>query len=203
MPLTKIEEFQKRIEAFFGEYKEVAVAFSGGCDSSLLLACAKMYCEKLKAYMVFTPFQLRADLNDAKVFASQQGVALQVIEINVLENEVLRKNPKERCYLCKSMMFSNIRAKMKDDGFEHLIDGTNLSDDPSTRPGFKALKEHGVLSPLRMCGLEKSDVRKLSEKLNLTSAKKPSFSCIATKFEYYTNLDGSMLRAKEKELLQK
>ncbi len=200
MPSTKIELFEDKLKTFFVEHNRVAVAFSGGCDSCLVLALAKKYCKDVKAYMVFTDFQMRSDLLDARNFARACGVDLEVFELDVLKHENMQQNPENRCYLCKSLMFQTIRNAAVRDGFDTLVDGTNLSDDPSNRPGFKALKEYDVISPLRLCGLEKSDVRALSAALGLISANKPSFSCIATKFPYGTILSSGILRQKEREL---
>ncbi len=200
MPSIKIELFEDKLKTFFAEYDRVAVAFSGGCDSCLVLALAKKYCKDVKAYMVFTDFQMRSDLLDARNFARACGVDLEVFELDILKHENMQQNPENRCYLCKSLMFQTIRNAAVRDGFDTLIDGTNLSDDPSNRPGFKALKEYDVISPLRLCGLEKSDVRALSAALGLISANKPSFSCIATKFPYGTILSSGILRQKEREL---
>ncbi len=200
MPSIKIELFEDKLKTFFAEHDRVAVAFSGGCDSCLVLALAKKYCKDVKAYMVFTDFQMRSDLLDARNFARACGVDLEVFELDILKHENMQQNPENRCYLCKSLMFQTIRNAAVRDGFDTLIDGTNLSDDPSNRPGFKALKEYDVISPLRLCGLEKSDVRALSAALGLISANKPSFSCIATKFPYGTILSSGILRQKEREL---
>lgn len=200
MPSIKIELFEDKLKTFFAEHNRVAVAFSGGCDSCLVLALAKKYCKDVKAYMVFTDFQMRSDLLDARNFARACGVDLEVFELDILKHENMQQNPENRCYLCKSLMFQTIRNAAVRDGFDTLVDGTNLSDDPSNRPGFKALKEYDVISPLRLCGLEKSDVRALSAALGLISANKPSFSCIATKFPYGTILSSGILRQKEREL---
>ena len=200
MPSIKIELFEDKLKTFFAEHNRVAVAFSGGCDSCLVLALAKKYCKDVKAYMVFTDFQMRSDLLDARNFARACGVDLEVFELDVLKHENMQQNPENRCYLCKSLMFQTIRNAAVRDGFDTLVDGTNLSDDPSNRPGFKALKEYDVISPLRLCGLEKSDVRALSAALGLISANKPSFSCIATKFPYGAILSSGILRQKEREL---
>lgn len=191
---------QESLESFFNKNKEVAVAFSGGCDSCLLLALAHKFCKRVKAYMVFTPFQRRTDLTDAKTFAQGLGVDLEVIKLDVLKSPQLQNNPELRCYYCKSIMFDTIRKAMKQDNFDILLDGTNLSDDPANRPGFKALDEHNVLSPLRLCGLYKEDVRALSAKMGLSSANKPSFPCVATKIPFNTPLSDMLLRETEKHL---
>lgn len=201
MHSTSLEQLESKLKNFFTKNKKVAVAFSGGCDSCLVLALAKKYCNEVKAFMIFSDFQLRDDLSYALDFAKSLNIELQIIKPDILGYRNINTNPENRCYLCKSLMFKEISVSMKNCGYIVLIDGTNLSDDPSVRPGFKALEEFRVVSPLRICGLEKEDVRKLSAKLGLSSASKVSFSCLATKFPYDTFLTSEMLRQKECELI--
>lgn len=94
------------------------------------------------------------------------------------QGEICANGP-DRCYRCKTFIFSTILARMAEDGFEVLADGTNVTDDPANRPGFRALAELGVVSPLRRAGMTKDDVRAASRELGLFTADKPSFSCIA------------------------
>lgn len=157
------------------------LAFSGGCDSSFLLAALARGGFDVKAYMVMTAFQAPFELDDARRVARETGAAFEVIRADVLSNEAVCANADDRCYRCKLFIFSTILDAMARDGRTVLLDGTNASDDPARRPGFRALDELGVLSPLRAAGFTKDLVRNASRALGVSTADKPSFSCLATK----------------------
>ena len=143
------------LEHFFQKEPQCAIAFSGGADSAYLLYAAKQWGQKIKAYFVKTPFQPRFELEDATHLADQLGVELAVLTYDVLEDEMVAKNPPNRCYFCKKRIFAQILAAAKADGFSTVLDGTNASDDSSDRPGMQALAEMQIRSPLRECGLSK------------------------------------------------
>ena len=169
------------LAAFFARTPRLAVAFSGGCDSSYLVAAALRAGVGVRAYLVRTAFQLPCEVADAERLARERGLALAIVDADVLAEDAVCANPPERCYLCKSFIFSTILASMEADGWggAPLADGTNASDDPARRPGFRALAELGVTSPLRRAGMTKDDVRAASRELGLFTANKPSFSCLA------------------------
>ena len=164
---------------FFERTPRFAVAFSGGCDSSYLLAAAVAAGCDVHAYGVKTQFQAEFELEDSRRLAREVGFPLTIIEADVLANDAICENPPERCYLCKRFVFGSILGRMREDGFEVLCDGTNATDNPERRPGFRALAELGVVSPLRRAGMTKDDVRAASRKLGIFTADKPSFSCLA------------------------
>ena len=164
---------------FFERTPRFAVAFSGGCDSSYLLSAAVAAGCDVHAYGVKTQFQAEFELEDSRRLAREVGFPLTIIEADVLADEAICENPPERCYLCKRFVFGSILDRMREDGFEVLCDGTNATDNPDRRPGFRALAELGVVSPLRRAGMTKGDVRAASRKLGIFTADKPSFSCLA------------------------
>ena len=167
------------LEAFFDRTPRFAVAFSGGCDSSYLLAAALRAGCDVKAYGVRTAFQPAFEIEDARRLAAELGAEFELIDADVLSRDEVCANGPDRCYRCKTFIFSTILAHMADDGFEVLADGTNVTDDPENRPGFQALAELDVVSPLRRAGMTKDMVRAASRELGLFTADKPSFSCIA------------------------
>lgn len=167
------------LDAFFARTPRFALAFSGGADSACLLgAAAKAGCT-VKAYMVKTAFQPNADVQDAQRVAAEWKVPLEVIHADVLAQPVIAANPPDRCYHCKSFIFGTILEHAHASGFSVLCDGTNASDMPQRRPGFRALAELGVVSPLRRAGLVKEQVRELGRKVGVSLADKPRFSCYA------------------------
>lgn len=167
------------LEAFFARTPRLAVAFSGGCDSAYLLAAAQRAGCEVRAYLMATAFQPAFERADAQRLAEELGIGLQVVEADVLARPDICANGPDRCYLCKGLVFGALGAAAASDGFEVLADGTNASDDPSRRPGFRALAEQGVASPLRRAGLTKQAVRAASRRLGLFTADKPRFSCLA------------------------
>lgn len=175
------------LEAFFARVPRFAVAFSGGTDSAYLLAAALVAGCEVRAYLVNTAFQPAFELEDARAVAERLGVPLTVIEADVLAQEDICANPPDRCRLCKAFIFGAIFAAARHDGFDVLVDGTNASDDPARRPGFRALADAGVISPLRRAGMTKADVRAASRALaweqglsdDAFLADKPRFACLA------------------------
>ncbi len=166
---------------FFAENPKVAIAFSGGVDSAYLLHAALACGAETKAYYVKTAFQPQFELDDAKRLAKELNADMQVLNVDVLCNDTVTANPSNRCYHCKKVIFREILAAAKADGFTVLLDGTNGSDDASDRPGMKALKEMAVRSPLRECDLKKSQIRQLSKEAGLFTWDKPAYACLATR----------------------
>jgi uncharacterized protein len=169
------------LEQFFKEHNHVALAYSGGVDSSYLLYAAQKYGANVKAYYVKSAFQPEFEKKEAIELARQLNAKLSLIEVNVLADATVCSNPSNRCYFCKKVIFSTIAQKALEDGYTTILDGTNASDDASDRPGMKALQEMKVLSPLRLCDLTKAEIRKLSKEAGLFTWDKPAYACLATR----------------------
>jgi uncharacterized protein len=182
------------LSLFFEEYPEVAVAFSGGVDSSYLLYAAQKYARKVCAYYVKTVFQPQFEYDDAKRITEQLGIGMVTIDADILGNSTVVSNPSDRCYYCKQTIFTAIIKRARDDGFFYVLDGTNASDDEGDRPGMRALREMKVLSPLKLCGLSKSDVRSLSKEAGLFTWDKPSYACLATRIMTGQRIDERIIK---------
>ena len=182
------------IQEFFQENPIAAVAFSGGVDSAFLLHEAARYAEKTAAYFVQTPFQPSFEQEDARETAARVGVDLTVIEFDILTVPEAASNPPDRCYYCKRALFTLLQTRARADGFPLILDGGNASDDAGDRPGMRALRELGVRSPLRECGVTKSDVRRLSHEAGLPVWSKPSYACLATRVPSGTPITAESLR---------
>lgn len=176
------------------------LAFSGGCDSSFLLAALVHAGIDVKAYMVMTAFQAPFELDDAQRVAEEIGAEFELIRADVLSHDEVCANPPDRCYWCKRFIFGTILDAMERDGRKILLDGTNASDDPSRRPGFRALAELGVVSPLRDAGFSKDCVRAASRLMGLSTADKPNFSCFATRVPAGNRIDQAVLDRVEESL---
>lgn len=169
------------LKDFFRENPKVAIAFSGGVDSSYLLYAAIKSGARVKAYYVKSPFQPEFEMLDAMRLAKDINADMKILKADVLENEIVASNPSDRCYYCKQMVFSTIYEAAEKDGFTVLLDGTNASDAEDDRPGMKALREMKVRSPLRECGLTKPEIRRLSKEAGLFTWDKPAYACLATR----------------------
>ena len=175
------------LAGFFARSPRLALAFSGGCDSSYLLEAALDAGCEVGAYCVKTAFQAdfefddaRLVLDDARAKHPDAKVLFRVLDLDILSQDDVCANPLDRCYRCKRFILGAVSDAARRDGFDVLVDGTNASDDPARRPGFRALAELGVISPLRRAGMTKDDIRAASRALGVLTADKPSFSCLAT-----------------------
>ena len=169
------------LNEFFSLVPKAAVAFSGGTDSAFLLWAAKKCGCDVRAYYVKTPFQPQFELEDARRLASELAVPMTVVEADILAVPEAAANGPQRCYHCKTALFSQLWAAARDDGYTVLLDGTNASDDAGDRPGMRALRELEVRSPLRECGLTKEEVRRRSREAGLFTWDKPAYACLATR----------------------
>ncbi len=186
------------LREFFEKNNKVAIGFSGGVDSSYLLYVAKKYNADVKAYYVQTQFQPEFEFNDAIKFAKKIGIDLEIIVLDILKCEAIKSNSDKRCYYCKKKIFTCIKKRAMEEGYTTIIDGTNASDDISARPGFKALYELEIKSPLRECGLTKQDIRKFSKKEGLFTWDKAAYSCLATRIYTGNDITDDKLRKIEK-----
>ena len=171
----------RKLQEFFTENPRVALAYSGGCDSVFLLACALACGAEVHPFTVNTAFQYAFEADDADRAAAQLGTAEEVLELDIFAHPEVVANPADRCYHCKKVIFGAIKDAAARQDIDMLIDGTNATDDPARRPGFRALAEFGVRSPLREAGLTKDQIRALSREMGLLTADKPNYSCLATR----------------------
>lgn len=190
----------------------VALAFSGGVDSALLLhALLRLQAAEegerfpLVAYYFRTPLHTEAETQAAIRSAQEAGAQLVQLHLDPLRLPVLRFNPTDRCYHCKKSLFAHIQRDAQARGLSVTMDGTNADDHLQYRPGLRALSELGVLSPLAAVGMSKAAVRALAAEWGLPCAGKPSTPCLATRFEYGTELTPEAIRRVEagEELLQR
>lgn len=182
---------------FFLENHRAVLGFSGGVDSVYLMYEAQKLGAEVVPCFVKTPFQPQFELEDAQRAASQIGVPLRVIEYDILKVMEVSENSHLRCYHCKRKILSLLLELAKKENIPLVIDGTNASDKAEERPGMTALRELGVRSPLRECGLTKKEIRSLSEAAGLFTFNKPSYSCLATRITTGTQITEQELKRVE------
>ena len=166
---------------FFHEHPKAALGFSGGVDSSFLLWAGRQAGADIHPYYIKTAFQPEFEYQDALRLCRELGADLTVLELDALADPQVTANPANRCYFCKVGLFGTLARRALADGYTVLLDGTNASDDAGDRPGMKALRELQVLSPLRLCGLTKAEIRRQSRKAGLFTWDKPAYACLATR----------------------
>ncbi|MBR7152281.1 MAG: ATP-dependent sacrificial sulfur transferase LarE [Candidatus Methanomethylophilaceae archaeon] len=164
--------------SFFRGYRRAAVAVSGGVDSTVVLEMAVSAGVDVVAVFVETQLSHPGDEDAVRAVCGPIGVIPEVVRLDVLSIPEVRANGPDRCYYCKRAIFSVV-AEMHPD--RTVMDGTNASDDADGRPGFRALAELGVVSPLRAMGMTKEDVRRYARSVGLSNWNRPSESCVATR----------------------
>ena len=198
--MATLEEKEASLRAYLAARKPLAVAFSGGVDSTLLLYLAVQACgaENILAVTAATPFFPLRERQEAIDFAKSLGVRHLVVETDEMSIPGFAENPPDRCYLCKKHLFSGMMETAAAAGFPSVCEGSNMDDNGDYRPGLTAIAELGVLSPLRAAGLCKSEIRALSRKYDLPTWSKPSFACLASRFVYGETITKEKLSRVEK-----
>lgn len=181
----KYDELQQYIKSL----NSVAIAYSGGVDSTFLLRVAYdvLGCNVIAVTARSLSFPKR-ELEEAKKFAAELGVEHIIVDSEELDIKGFSKNPTNRCYLCKHELFTKIIEIAKQKNIENIIEGSNSDDNGDYRPGLIAVSELGIKSPLREVGFTKNEIREISKEFNLPTWNKQSFACLSSRFPYGENI---------------
>jgi uncharacterized protein len=187
------------LEEILKPHNRLAVAYSGGADSTFLVWLAQHILQKdMVAILAVGPFLSARERTSAFDVAQRLAFHLEVIAIDPLANSSVLENSEQRCYHCKKEIMMSLTARAKDLGCSLVVDGSHAGDLEQHRPGSAALREMGVVSPLALAQFNKSEIREISRAAQLPTWNKFSQSCLATRFPYGTSLTQELISAVER-----
>lgn len=175
----------KRLKEIIAVYGSLAVGFSGGVDSSFLIAVAHgILGDRLIAVTGVDASIPEREVKEAKAFCEERGIRQILCTVDPLKEESFRNNSPDRCYFCKHGIFTEIKRIASENGIEYVAEGSNMDDLGDYRPGLRAVEELSVKSPLREAGMYKADIRRISNAMGLPTWSKPAYACLASRFVY-------------------
>ncbi len=183
---------KKNLESGLRKLDSLAVAFSGGVDSTFLLAVASKIFQDKGQFVAITaqsPVHPQKDVSIAELFAKEYNINHLIIHSGEMDSFAFTANSPDRCYVCKKIIFGQITKSAAELGIYHIAHGVNVDDQSDYRPGMKAAREMNILSPLLDAGLTKNDIRQLSKEMGLTTWDKPASGCLATRIPYGETID--------------
>ena len=187
------------LKAYLKEKGSIAIAYSAGVDSTFLLKVAHDTlgdsCIAITGISEVFPHK---EQNEASEFCKKEGIRQLILYPHEVEDEEFAKNPSNRCYICKHILFSRMKKMAAENGIAYIAEGSNLDDLGDYRPGLQAIKELEILSPLREVGLTKAEIRQYSKELGLPTWDKPSFACLSSRIPY-----GERITPEKLEMIEK
>lgn len=183
--MENLENKYKKLRSLLEQLESLIVAFSGGIDSTLLLKVAyDVLGGRVLAVTADSPSVPRRELDEAKRIAYKIGARHLIIKTEETKNQNYIKNPTNRCYFCKSELYSKLSEIAKREKIPYIADGTNLDDLGDYRPGLQAAQEYQVISPLKEAKLTKKEIRALAKKMNLEIWDKPASPCLSSRIPH-------------------
>ncbi len=205
--MTTIEQIRKEtvgikeqsLANLLSGYGSLAIAFSGGVDSTLLSLLAKKYVKgKVLLVNAHTPFSTEEEGEFVKRWAKENDISIEVADFDILKVAEVQNNPPDRCYHCKKTLMKEVFAIAKKYEITQVADGSNIDDLSDYRPGSKATEELGILHPFIEANITKTDIRLLARRYNLENADAPAQACLATRLPTNTRLLDEDLRQIER-----
>ena len=188
-----LEKYQS-LKSVINNYESAVIAFSGGIDSSLVAYVAgEVLGNNALAVTSGSASLKRSDLHLAETLGKDWDLSHEIIVTDELSKTDYRRNPVDRCFHCKTSLYTSLDTICKERGIEVIFNGTNLDDLGDHRPGLVAADNYKVCSPLVEAGFNKADVRLLANELGLKNADKPQSACLSSRFPYGTSIDEQLL----------
>lgn len=193
--MKNLQEKYNDLKEYIRSMESVAVAFSGGVDSTFLLKVAHdVLGDRTVAVTARSCSFPERELNEAIAFTREHGIRHLIVDSEELDIEGFRQNPANRCYLCKHELFSRMKDIAEKNGVREVAEGSNMDDLGDYRPGLAAIQELAVKSPLRHAELSKDEIRQLSRELGLPTWDKQSFACLSSRFPYGQSITPEKLK---------
>jgi pyridinium-3,5-biscarboxylic acid mononucleotide sulfurtransferase len=186
----------KKLEQWFADCESCVVAFSGGIDSSLVAYLARRYLgpEKCLAVVGNSSSLKNRDFQGARDFASRHDIPLEIVDTLEMDDPDYRENPENRCYHCKSELFTQLETVRKRTGFRHILGGENLDDHSDYRPGLQAAAQFKVRGPLAECSINKEELREIARHFELECWAKPASPCLSSRIPYFNEITPQKLQ---------
>ncbi len=182
---TSVQKKLQQLKEEIARYPSALIAFSGGVDSTFLARIAKeVLGDTLLLVTAYSSTYPEEEREESLVLAENMGIRQLQIESEETDIDGFSDNPPDRCYYCKRELFQRLVDVAKQEGMAVVFDGTNADDTQDYRPGRRALKELGIVSPLMKAGMTKEDIRECSREYRLATAEKPAYACLASRFPY-------------------
>jgi len=195
MPPAALKEKKDRLRAILSRLDNIGIAFSGGVDSTFLLAMAHdVLGKKAVALTAVSSIHPEIETAAAVTFARSRDIEQVIVPSSEMDSPEFTANGKDRCYICKKSLFQMIVAICARKDIQHIAHGANMDDLTDYRPGYKATVELGILAPLIDAGLTKNDIRLLSKEMGLSTWDKASLACLASRIPYYTRIEKDALK---------
>ena len=196
MDNTRIDKLVQDLENWFLDCDSCVIAFSGGIDSALVAFLARRFLgrERCLAVVGNSASLKQRDLLSARKFADSHDIPLDIVKTCEMDDPTYRGNPKDRCFHCKSELFSQLEAVRKQVGFAMVLGGENFDDNSDYRPGRIAVEQFKVRGPLAECGITKDELRLIARRFGLDCWEKPASPCLSSRIPYFSEITPEKLQ---------